>query len=510
MLFADFSGCGINITKGEYLVGDSVSVSGKKVRLNAVCRVLDRILIDKEVLCYRSDASMPMICVREGGFVSLTSNSGNTMNEELENMAALTVLVVKSITYNRPMHDAVMGLKTILSKPDYWEEEVNKTAILDYLALLSENFYKEYKTAGFTVEFKDGINMESAESAIAKGFFKPMEFMDDAIVVEKEKKVEVEKKKETDVFNDFKIEYSEWTEEQLNNIPKAELDSYIVTPQSLIVAKKIKFRLDEVKKRLDKGASYDTAIGNDYVNLLLVGSPGTGKTKMLHAIAEMCGMPIYTIPISKNTEEDVFEGKNKVIEGKIAYVETDFIKAYENGGIIVLEEINLADPAVIMGSIGQAMERPFVVKKDGYINIRRHPMCVIVATMNTGTAGSKKVNQALSSRFKQTITLEDPTQSIFTQILFSHYPKKTVCKWVYNAYQKIKRYLASPDINREDLGQNLSMRACFGALENIEEGQDGNTAIVNSIVGKIAENDLDIANQVIKNVVDNLPEVKIK
>jgi hypothetical protein len=451
-----------------------------------------------------------MVYVKLDGISALVNIVNNNSDVEIDDMQALTILAIKSIAYSRPLNEIVIALKSIISEPNYWEDDEKKDAVISKMTAFSEAFYNEYKVNGFTAEFQIKLNPESTDAAVKKGFLVPMAFVDEeaAKSTSKAKVEEEEEVKPKDPACDYKIQYNEWSEEQRRNIPTSELDNYIVTPQSLIVANKIKYRLDLVNKRLEEGMSADKAIGNDYINLLLVGSPGTGKTKMLHAIAEMTGMPIYTIPISKNTEEDVFEGKNKVVEGKITYVETDFVKAYENGGIIVLEEVNLADPAVIMGSIGQAMERPFVIKKDGYININRHPMCVIVATMNTGTAGSKKVNQALSSRFKQTITLNDPDSSIFVQILKTHYPKARTCKWVYDSYNKIKNYLSSADVNREDLGQNLSMRACFGALENIEEGLDGRTAIINSIVGKIAENDLEIANQIINNIVESLPKLK--
>ena len=134
-------------------------------------------------------------------------------------------------------------------------------------------------------------------------------------------------------------------------------------------------------------------------------------------------------------------------------------------------------------------------------------MCIIIATMNTGTSGSKSLNQALSSRFKQSYILADQPKDVFTKILASRYSgKKADCTWVEKAYTKIKNYLASPEINREDLSHNISMRACFGALENMEEGEDRKTAVINSIVGKIAESDIEIAKDVINKVVSNLPE----
>ena len=37
------------------------------------------------------------------------------------------------------------------------------------------------------------------------------------------------------------------------------------------------------------------------------------------------------------------------------------------------------------------------------------------------------------------------------------------------------------------------MRTCIGAIENIQEGMEAREAIKNSIIGKIAEQDIDVA-----------------
>ena len=72
-------------------------------------------------------------------------------------------------------------------------------------------------------------------------------------------------------------------------------------------------------------------------------------------------------------------------DGKFTVHDTAFSKAFETGGIVVLEEFNLADPGVLQGAIGQAIEYPFILNKDGWMEVRRHPLCVIIATMNSGT-----------------------------------------------------------------------------------------------------------------------------
>ena len=270
---------------------------------------------------------------------------------------------------------------------------------------------------------------------------------------------------------------------------------------------KVKTRLEKVSVRLDGGMNAIDAIGKDYINVFITGKPGTGKTTLAYALGAATGMPTYTVAMTKNTEEDVFQGMTKVVDNQLSFVSTDFLEAYTKGGIIILEEINLPDPAVVMGAIGQAVEFPFILLKNGYEPVRRHPMCVIIGTMNIGTYGSKGVNQALSSRFKQSYILDDPKKEDFLKVLLQINPDPSTVNWVYNAYDKLIQYLKSPAVNAEDICLNLTMRGCIGALENMEEGDDPKTAIRNTLLGKISEIDLELANAAYNDVIRSLPDL---
>ena len=299
-----------------------------------------------------------------------------------------------------------------------------------------------------------------------------------------------------------------WGDNQKERIPSPKsLEGFVPNKTFFSLVSKINTRLTNVLGRLDEGLTGIDAIGKDYVNLFITGKPGTGKTTLAYALGAATGMPTYTIAMTKNTEEDVFQGMNKVVDGSLKFVSTDFLDAYVNGGIIILEEINLPDPSVVMGAIGQAVEFPFTLMRDGYIPVKRHPLCVIIGTMNIGTFGSKGVNQALSSRFRQSYILNDPSKDDFINILTKSGAKKKEAQWVFNAYEKITNYLKSPTVNAEDVCLNVTLRGCIGALEDISEGEDAKDAIYNTLIGKISEVDLELADDVYKNVVLALPEL---
>ena len=280
--------------------------------------------------------------------------------------------------------------------------------------------------------------------------------------------------KDGNAFIDF-----EWKRESKEKIsPLSFLEDFVPTSEFFSLAQKIEYRVKKVIERMYDGMEGRDAIKNDYLNIRLTGNPGSGKTVLGYALSSALGLPIYTVPIQKHTEEDTFEGKNKLVDNKFTFVTTDFLDAYKNGGIVVLEEINLADPALIMGALGQAIEPPFIVNENGYSKVTRHPLCIVIATQNVGTTGSKGVNQALVSRFPHTYVINDPTSEEFIERLMLRYPDKAVCEWVYNSYITVKTWLCAPEQSAEDIALALTFRACTGILDDIEEGIPKENAIM--------------------------------
>lgn len=465
--------------------------------------ILDSIFLDHAVIGMQSDISIYAKFIHQGVVYQGLYNGDQVTWEgpaptEYLNLIPVLLYTISDM-YEGEDADELKG----------YFKDIKETKDPNSVLLLCDAFYyayaKQEEKKTLTI-YSNELPPGTLKKGLDNGIYKEIPVMDglseEIPVVASVGKIEV-----TEPESDYEVKFDGWTEEQRTRIPsKKVLDTFVMTPETISIAKKVKFRMDKVIKRMQAGKEGVEAIGGDYINLLMVGRPSTGKTTIANAVAAMTGMPIYTVPFSKHTEEDTVEGKNKVVEGKIGFVETEFLKAYEHGGIIVCEEINLADPGVVMGSMGQAIEKPFIVMRDGYIPVRRHPLCIVIGTMNTGTAGSKQLNQALSSRFKCTYTLEDPDRNTFINILAAQgYPKKN-CRYVYDAYNKIITYLKKPEQSQEELCENITLRGCFGALECVEEGQTFKEALNNTLVGKIAEVDLEVANQVKMAVIDSLAD----
>lgn len=296
-----------------------------------------------------------------------------------------------------------------------------------------------------------------------------------------------------------------WEQHQRVYIPhKSKLENYSPNESFFTMVDLISSELLKVQQRLDDGAYGIEAIDNNYVNIILCGKPGTGKTTLANALGATFGMPVRTVTVSKHSEEDVFQGMTKVVEGGFQFVETPFLDVYKNGGLILIEEFNLMDPAVLMGALGQAIEKPFIIYEDGYKEVRRHPMCVIVATMNTGTQGSREPSEAFTSRLPYTFILDDPTEAQFIDILVKNGYEKDNCVKVYNAYSRIVDTLKDPAHNAEDVAMSVTLRHCLGALGLMKIGVPFKRALKQTMCGVIAIKDVALAEAIYDGVVEPL------
>ena len=317
-------------------------------------------------------------------------------SEEAKNPSFSKFLLIPYVLY-----EYICGINTefIEAFNGCIEEYRDKGTIMESsIMLLCDSFY--YGSVKDIKEIDDSYDLEDAEieaafrsglcqesvlySSDSKKYLKRSAY-------EKGKPSKSKKKKTADRQADFISECKagkyhvayEWPEHMKKYIINPRfLDTFEVTPEFEEIVRKIKFKTDRILERMDMGLTGAEAIGKDAMNIMLIGKPGTGKTTLCYGISAATGMPVGTTVHTKHTEEDEYEGKTKIVDGKQSFVETDSLIFHENGGIDICEEINLTDPSVTMGGLGQKLEYPYIIKKNGYESIVRHPLNIVFATKN--------------------------------------------------------------------------------------------------------------------------------
>jgi cobaltochelatase CobS len=191
--------------------------------------------------------------------------------------------------------------------------------------------------------------------------------------------------------------------------------------------------LDEVKKALDKSPVVKFEVrrpdGSDWkpsghvrpefqdvlldaqcgLNLLLVGPAGSGKTHLAHQVAEALGREFASVSCTAGMSESVLSGWLLPQDGgAFDYVESDFVRLYENGGVFLFDEVDAADPNTLL-FINQALANGsfYLPQRKGRSMVKRHADFVCIAAANTwgnganGTyAGRERLDEAFLDRFR--------------------------------------------------------------------------------------------------------------
>ena len=143
-------------------------------------------------------------------------------------------------------------------------------------------------------------------------------------------------------------------------------------------------------------------------NIMLVGPAGCGKSHLAEQVAESLGLDYSSVSCSSDMSSSVLTGWLLPSDGgKFEYAPSDFISLYENGGVFLLDEMDAADPSILL-IINQALAngRITIPQRKGNTVVKRHPNFIAVAATNTfGRGGNlmysrERLDESTIDRFR--------------------------------------------------------------------------------------------------------------
>lgn len=161
---------------------------------------------------------------------------------------------------------------------------------------------------------------------------------------------------------------------------------------------------------------------NAKIFVLIIGSKGTGKTTLVRKFADILGRELFSINLSLRTRESHLVGTKTLDNGSIGFVEGILVKSMRDGGLLYLDELNAAEPDVLL-RLDEALDdrRQIVLKEAEGQVVHAHKDWFVVATINPLThAGTKELPQQLLSRFPIRIKLDYPPDDIELEIIKTH------------------------------------------------------------------------------------------
>ncbi len=151
-----------------------------------------------------------------------------------------------------------------------------------------------------------------------------------------------------------------------------------------------------------------------------------------------------------------------------------------NGGFGVLDEINMAKNEAL-AVLHSALDFRHMIDVPGYDKIKVDEACRFIATMNYGYAGTRELNEALSSRFV-IISLKPIEEKDLVRLIARRYPKMgdSFVKQFARLFKEIDDKAQNAEISE----RALDLRGLLDAIGLIELGIKAGDALEMCIVNK--------------------------
>ncbi len=141
--------------------------------------------------------------------------------------------------------------------------------------------------------------------------------------------------------------------------------------------------------------------------LYIHGPSGTGKTSVIKQVAARINLPVYQITASERMETSDLVGHYTLIDGNTVWQDSALALAMKNGGILLIDEADTANPAVLIALNGVLDGSPLVIAEHGGEIVQPHPLFRIVCTGNSAGNGDAsgyycgvgQMNMAFMDRF---------------------------------------------------------------------------------------------------------------
>jgi hypothetical protein len=158
--------------------------------------------------------------------------------------------------------------------------------------------------------------------------------------------------------------------------------------------------------------------------IFVTGMSGNGKTFGIEQACAKTKREVIRVNLTAETDEDDLIGGFRLVDGETKFFKGPVIKAMEMGAVLLLDEIDLANPAKVMCLQSILEGKGYFIKKTGEFISPKNGFTAI-ATANTKGKGSDDgrfigtniLNEAFLERFPVTVEQEYPSTAIEKKIL---------------------------------------------------------------------------------------------
>ena len=215
-------------------------------------------------------------------------------------------------------------------------------------------------------------------------------------------------------------------------------------------------------------------------NLLLAGGKATGKNVLAENLSAAFGRPAWDISFHVNMDAASLIGMDTFVDGAVTFRPGPVYRCAQCGGFGVLDEINMAKNEAL-AVLHAVLDFRRAIDVPGYERIPLAEETRFIATMNYGYAGTRELNEALTSRFA-VIQMPTITEENLEKLLRAQFADLTD-KYVHQfalLFLDLQKKCDSAEISTKA----LDLRGMLDALRLMRRGVAAGAALDMGITNK--------------------------
>lgn len=215
-------------------------------------------------------------------------------------------------------------------------------------------------------------------------------------------------------------------------------------------------------------------------NLLLTGPKATGKNVLAENLAYVFGRPVWNISFHINIDASYLIGTDTFDGEKVVFRPGPVYQCARCGGFGVLDEITMAKNEALV-VLHEILDYRHTIDIPGYDSIKVNPATRFIATMNYGYAGTRELNEALTSRF---VVISMPQISMENlQKLLQHTFPSLKKKWIQQfalLFDDLRRKAEASEVSE----RAVDLRGLMDAIRLMQNGLSAGEALNMGITNK--------------------------
>ena len=210
------------------------------------------------------------------------------------------------------------------------------------------------------------------------------------------------------------------------------------------------------------------------------GGKATGKNVLAENLSAAFGRPAWDISFHVNMDAASLIGMDTFVDGRVEFRPGPVYRCAQCGGFGVLDEINMAKNEAL-AVLHAVLDFRRAIDVPGYDRIPLAEETRFIATMNYGYAGTRELNEALTSRFV-VIQMPTITQDNLEKLLRAQFPD-LAAKYAHQfalLFLDLQKKCDSAEISTKA----LDLRGMLDALRLIRRGIPAGAALDMGITNK--------------------------